>query len=569
MAPHVIEALAHDRLDALTESERAEIEALRAEDPEALDRWIAGARERSHAFTRALPRAVDELDVDAMVRTAIARAEYATERASARTLAIGATLGVLFTAVSGSLALATNEGGTLEPIRRAASLARVGLTLSLVTTRALHAIPGGAASVALVLLAAVSGAVWLARRFDGPLRAALPFVLIAAFIPTYAHAYDLEGVLPADAIVHVDADHTPRSVALTEAARSAGLGLVYTLADDPPVTLHIESAPLSEVLDALLPPDAGVHATAHLLTIQPARSVLAVPAAPPVPTVAAPDAPTRSVELHDVLTFGGDAHVARDQEVRDVITMGGDATIDGRSYGSVVTMGGDAVVSGVVVGDVVTMGGDIRVRDRGVVHGRIDSLGGEVQVDSPNGASTFSSTTPSMAIGARSVDLDRAMHEEEGDVVWAVLRYSLLFLAAILFLAIAPERFGRVQRAIVERPVRTLATGTLGMIVSGVVMVALCVSLIGIPIALVLAIAAPVVTAAALASVVPVIGAMLPTRHLEGRPVARLAAGACALFIVTRIPFIGGLALALALLAGLGALVLTRFGVREAGERGL
>ena len=106
-------------------------------------------------------------------------------------------------------------------------------------------------------------------------------------------------------------------------------------------------------------------------------------------------------------------------------------------------------------------------------------------------------------------------------------------------------------------------------IVGSVVMVALVVSLIGIPIALVLAIVAPVVTAAALASVVPVIGAMLPTRQLEGRPVARLAAGAFALFVLTRIPVIGGLALGLALLAGLGALVLTRFGVREAGERGL
>jgi hypothetical protein len=439
------------------------------------------------------------------------------------------------------------------------------MTLSMATTRALDAVPGGAASVALVLLAAVSLAVWLARRLDGPLRAALPLALLVAFVPTYAHAYELEGVLPADAVVHVDADHAPRSVALTEAARSAGLGLVYTLPDDPPVTLHVASAPLSEVLQALLPADASVHASAHLLTVQASPLAVVAPTTPPLG--ATPEAP-RSVELHDVLTFGGDAHVAADQEVRDVITMGGDATIDGRTYGSVVTMGGDAVVTGVVVGDVVTMGGDIRVRDRGIVHGRLDSLGGEVQVDSTAGDETTPSP-PAMAIGTHPVSLEHAGHEEEGDVVWAVLRYSLLFLAAILFLGLAPERFGRVQRAIVERPVRTLATGTLGMIVSAVIMLALCVSLIGIPIALVLAIAAPVVTAAALASVVPVVGAMLPTRHLEGRPVARLAAGAFALFVVTRIPVVGGLALALALLAGLGALVLTRFGVREVGDQGL
>lgn len=565
LRPHVLEALAHDRLDLLTEQEGAEVEALRERDPAALERAIASARETSHAFTRALPRAVsDDVDVDALVRTALARAEHASERASARTLAVGATLGVMLAAISGSLALAMSEGGTLEPLRRAASLVRAGLTLSLVTTRALDGIPGGAATIALVLLATVSGVVMLARRFDGPLRAALPLVLIAAFVPTYAHAYDLEGVLPADRSVHVDADRMPRSQVLTEAARGAGLGLVYTLPDDPPVTLHVRHVPLSEVLEAVLPPDAAVHATPRLLTVHPSRSSVMQP------LVAGPEVPGRSVELHDVITMGGDAHVAPGQEVRDVVTMGGDATIDGRTYGSVVTMGGDADVSGVVVGDVVTMGGDIHVREQGMVHGRLDSLGGEVRVDPPGVSVVPTSSLPPAALTASPL---REGHgggsDDEGGIVWAVLRYSLLFLAAILFLGLAPERFGRVQRAIVERPVRTLATGILGVIVTGVVMIALCVSLIGIPVALVLAIPMPVAATAALAAMLPVIGAMIPTRKLDGRPVARLAAGALVLFVLTRIPLVGGLALALALLAGLGALVLTRFGARDAGPQGL
>ena len=558
LPPHVIEALAHDRADLLSEAERAEVDALRESDGETLDRVIASARESSHAFTRALPRAVDEeADLDALVRVAIQRADHATERASARTLAIGATLGVLFAGVSGSIAMTMDEGGTLEPIRRAASLARAGVTLSLATGRALDGVPGGAASVALVLLAAMSALVWIVRRFDGPLRAALPLVLLAAFVPTYAHAYDLDGVIPTGALVDVDADQIPRSVALTQAARSAGLGLVYTLPDDPPVTLHADHAPLAEVLDAILPAGAAVHASEHLLTVH----LSAAPASPAAP----PAVPARSVELHDLLTFGGDARVGAEQEVRDVITMGGDAQIDGRTYGDVVTMGGDADVTGVVVGDVVTMGGDIHVRENGIVHGRLDSLGGQVQVDTPGSASV--GPMP-MAIGAPTPP-HRATTEEEGGVVWAVLRYSLLFLGAILFLGLAPERLGRVQRAIVDRPVRTLATGTLGMLIGGVIFLALCVSLIGIPLAIVIAMVTPVAFAAALSSVVPVVGAMLPTRKLEGRPVARLAAGALVLFVVTRIPVVGGVALGLALLAGLGALALTRLGVREASEQGL
>lgn len=564
IAPHVIEALAHDRPELLSDAERTEVERLRSDHPEALDRAIASARESSRAFTRALPRAVsDDVDVDALVRTALARAEHATERASARTLAIGATLGVLFAAVSGWLALGASDGGPLEPVRRAAALARAGVTLALVTTRALDAVPGGAPTVALVLLGVASGVVLLLRRYDGVLRAALPLVLLAAFVPTYAHAYDLEGVLPADRDVHVEADHEPRSQVLTEAARDAGLGLVYTLPDDPPVTLHVRHVPLSEVLEAILPPDAAVHATPRLLTIHPSRrSVMA-------PLAATPEVPGRSVELRDMLTFGRDARVAPDQEVRDVVTMGGDATIEGRTYGSVVTMGGDADISGVVVGDVLTAGGDIHVRDRGVVHGRLDSLGGRVQIDAPSVPSGSSVVSPLPAAAMTSLPLTPSQDDGDGGIVWAILRYSLLFLAAILFLGLAPERFGRVQRAIALRPVRTLATGILGSLVTVVVMGALCVSLIGIPVALVLAIPMPVAATAALAAMLPVIGAMIPTRKLEGRPVARLAAGALVLFVVTRIPVVGGFALFFALLTGLGALVLTRFGGREAGDEGL
>ena len=176
------------------------------------------------------------------------------------------------------------------------------------------------------------------------------------------------------------------------------------------------------------------------------------------------------------------------------------------------------------------------------------------------------------ALGAIGGPPPWAAHDEgdgDGGFGFAVLRYSLLFLASILFLGLAPERFARVQRAVVERPVRTLAAGILGVLASAIVMVALCVSLVGIPVAMVLAILSPLALAAALAVIVPVLGAMLPIRALEGRPVARLAAGALTLFVVTRIPVVGGIAIMLALLAGLGALAVTRFGGRDAGEHGM
>lgn len=581
LPPHVIEALAHGREDLLTEAERAAVERTRGEAPEALERLVEREREVSLAFGRTLSRTTDEIDVDALVTAAMARAERSTERASTRALALGGAFGVLLATTSGVLALALSDETGLAPLRRIGSFLRAGLTLSLATSRAVDSLPGGAAGVALVALAALAALVAIARRFDfGPTvgRGALPLLVIGLLCPAPAHAYDLEGALPSDATVSVDVDHAPRSAALTAAARAAGLGLAYTLPTDPEVTLHVRDAPLGEVLSALLPGDELVEASGHLLVvrsprmpplvvvqpmlaehnyeptlIEPNWAVLAPPIPPPPAMPMRPMVPDRRMDLSDVLTFGHDARIGREQEVRDVVTAGGDATVEGRVYGSVVTMGGDAEISGTVVGDVVTMGGDIHVTENGHVHGRLDAMGGDVSSDQSSGSSSLVLATRAEGNGG----------SDGGDFVWALLRYSLLFLLSILFLAVSPERFARLSRAIVDRPMRVLTTGGLGLLGGVMLFLVLIVSLVGIPVALLMVIGSPLAAMMGLAAVVAVIGTALPIKGLERRPVGRLAAGALALFVVTRIPIVGGIVIFLALLAGVGALIVTRMGERE------
>ncbi len=580
LPPHVVEALAHGREELLTDDEREAIARARAESPQALERIVAREQELSLELGRALSRVKEDIDVDALVTIAMARAERSTERASTRALALGGAFGVLVASTSGALAVALSDETGLAPLRRVGSLFRAGVTLSLATSRAIDSLPGGAAGLALVALCTLVGLFAVARRFDFALRGALPLLLAFALPPTAAHAYDLEGTLPANASVTVDVDHAPRSAALTAAARAAGLGLAYTLPLDPPVTLHVHDAPLGEVLAALLPGEELVEASGHLLVVRPPRmpplvvvqpmltehgfeptltepnwAVLAPPIAPPPAMPMRSAMPDRRVVLSDVLTFGQDARVSREQEVRDVVTAGGDANVEGRVYGSVLTMGGDAEISGTVVGDVVTMGGDIHVSENGHVHGRLDAMGGDVSSEERGGSSSLVlAARPESANGGSS---------EGGDFVWALLRYSLLFLLSIAFLAVSPERFTRLSRVIIDRPLRVLATGGLGLAGACMLCVVLIVSFVGIPVALLMLIGSPLAAMMGLAAVVAVVGTALPIKGLEHRPVGRLAAGALALFVVTRIPIVGAIVIFLALLAGVGALILTRLGERE------
>jgi hypothetical protein len=280
------------------------------------------------------------------------------------------------------------------------------------------------------------------------------------------------------------------------------------------------------------------------------------------------------MRLDDIVTFGGDATVPSGRDVRDVVTMGGDARVDGRAFGNVVTMGGDADIGGVVVGNVATMGGDIRIRRSGIVFGRLETMGGEV-VHEGGGSSTGIAVSMPGSFGGQGPDVDgwQRMEDAEGSGFFATitetaeagLRYALLFLGALLFAFLAPERFGRLHTAVRRAPLRSIAGGTVAFVAASLLSIVLVITIIGIPVAFVLGLALFVAASMGLATVGHLVGQALPVRALEGRPVWRLGAGILALFVVTRVPFFGWLAFLLALAIGTGAVVLTRFGKNEVG----
>lgn len=571
---HLVEALAHGRRDLICAPDRQ-----RAECDPALAASITEATEGSRELSVALRRAVPVGEVDDLVLAALARAETPTP--SRRSLRIGAALGIAALAGSATVSLALDGGATLEGSTR---VLRAGLTVGGALEHAVLALPGRENTASVILVAALFVIVLALRLIDrGRLfrigGALAPFVLAATLGAGTAHAYDLEGGCGGTP-VRVSIDRAPRSVALRQALASGGLGLAYVLPDDPLVSLHVGRAPLTQVLDALLGDGpVRVRCTGSLVAIEPAGTggwrggAAAVP--PPSPP-AAPSAwlampasaGSTASPLRDVMTFGGDAMVAAFDEVRDVVTMGGDARIDGRAYGNVVTMGGDADISGLVVGDVLTMGGDIRVAPEGTVRGRLNAMGGEVRDGRTSRGSTAPPNLAIPFVGSPAPAMPAALADCDtsgiADLLGSGARHALLFLFGLIFMALAPTRLRAITHALVDRPARSTVAGVLGLIAVPLLVIALSITIIGIPAAAVVAALGVVSIGAGLVASAMVIGAAIPSRRLSGRPVAQLAVGMLLLFLVAQLPWIGGLAWFIALLAGLGAIALTRAGGRPA-----
>lgn len=276
------------------------------------------------------------------------------------------------------------------------------------------------------------------------------------------------------------------------------------------------------------------------------------------PHVPAPPAIEAQTDANRV-TFGHDAFVAAGETVRDVITMGGDAEVVGHVLGSVVTMGGDVRVSGDVQGDVVTMGGDVEVEPGGSIGGEIVTMGGETSFEGGRSGGlqvSFDEHGPQVTA--------RADTDGGGFAGWlattlkSALSYGLLFVLGLLFLGLAPDRLGALQSVMIREPLRAGATGALGVLGGALAIVVFAITIIGIPAAVVLALALPVAVYLGLAAAATVVGAALPVARLSGRPVLQLGAGVLALFVASLIPYVGFAAVAVAAVLGLGAMILTR-----------
>jgi hypothetical protein len=392
----------------------------------------------------------------------------------------------------------------------------------------------------------------------------------------------LEGAWPeGDAPVSLDLDAVARRDALEQLADEAGWSLVLRDEVDGDVSLRIKQQPASKVLEALLADGTWVaKRDGAIVTISKATGSAVVggdvalptpptPPTPPVPVVAptppvppgelaVAEAPSKEAraKARDVEVVGGSRTIREGEVVRDLTVMGGSVDVAGHVTGDLTVMGGSAHLRSTarVDGDATTAGGHIKIDPGATVAGDVGAVGGVIEgADHASGSG-----------GIRLDVTDDDEHDEPGFFASAartvgsgVRSAALLFVLGAFFLALGAERSERLRTEIAARPMHSIALGAVGILGTSAALIVLAVTVIGIPFALIGALAAVVFGFAGVTSVLTVVGA-LAAGHRTSNDYARLAVGCALYFVIGLVPWVGWWAQLAVVLAGVGSVVATR-----------
>jgi len=384
-----------------------------------------------------------------------------------------------------------------------------------------------------------------------------------------------EGKWPeADPKVSLSVQGMPRAEAVKRLADKAGWSVVVDGASAQPVDVEVKNQPASKVLELLLsdaryvakrdgdliaisrapqgdasPPESDQDAE-PAPTVTVAAPPPPPPSAPPPPvSSAAPAAPAEKTGDDRVVT-GGSTRVEANETVHDLVVMGGSAEVLGTVTGDVTVMGGSAKVrkGAVVRGDVSVVGGSFDVDDGAKVEGEVNVVGGKAR----RGDQGDVSISLSRGGGKPATFLERL-----SDFGGSVTRTALLFVFGTVLMALATQRMEAMQGEVAARPMRTFALGIVGSLAALVAFIALCVTVVGIPIAIVALLLGVFGAYAGISATLTTVGAAL-VHHKSPNPYVHLAVG-CALFLVASyLPWIGGFVTAGVVLFGIGTLVATR-----------
>jgi hypothetical protein len=353
--------------------------------------------------------------------------------------------------------------------------------------------------------------------------------------------------------VSLDLNGESRSVAVQRIAEAAGWNVVVHAPPGEPLDIHVKDQPAVKVLELVLGDGTFVaKREGNLIDISPGEgSKAALPIPPPPPPLPVPTAAPRHAE--DRVVSGGSLRIEKGDVADDVTVMGGNLDVFGDVEGDLVVMGGSATVheGAHVHGDATTIGGSLNVEDGAIVDGDVEEVGGLV-----NGK-----------LHAEKRGHNKAEHAVLAKAPWyrdlwsdigsALARSALLFVFGTILLSLASSRMDLMKQELVARPMRVFAIGALSMVLLPLVIAVLCITVIGIPIAVVAALALTFGGYAGVCAVLATVGKALLAHRTDNQHV-HLAAG-CAIFLLLgAIPGLGALVTVVVALMGLGALMSTR-----------
>ncbi|HEX7666857.1 MAG TPA: polymer-forming cytoskeletal protein, partial [Polyangiaceae bacterium] len=264
----------------------------------------------------------------------------------------------------------------------------------------------------------------------------------------------------------------------------------------------------------------------------------------------------------DLTVIGGSVDVYGNV-TGDLTVLGGSAKVhkDGHVHGDATAVGGtlDVEEGSTVDGDVGVIGGVLNRAPGATIHGEV--VGGHGKKDIHVKLGDDDEHEPGEAPGF-------SMHRTMGKVGGALTRSAILFVFGAMLLALATDRMERLRLEIAARPMRSLALGVVGGLAAALSLVVLCITIIGIPIAVVASLVYVFAGYAGFCAALATFGQAI-FGHRTKNPYVQLAL-ACAVFLlVSSIPFVGGWFTAACALVGLGAVVATRGAGIWTGKRSI
>jgi len=266
------------------------------------------------------------------------------------------------------------------------------------------------------------------------------------------------------------------------------------------------------------------------------------------------------------LLFG--AGTAGASEDRNIIKIGSDVTIEsGMKVRNVVTIGGQITVDGAVDNNVVAVGGSVVLTKKAVVGGNVLSLGGVIV--SARDAQVSGSLTEINSSNLYET-LTAAMSAEwEGwSWIFAVISLAIflvILVVALLIAALLPKPVRVIGEAITENTFKVVLCGLLGLVLIVPLALLLTVSVVGIaliPLEVIIVVASVLLGFIAVGQLIG--GSILRLFKRPKRGIVRETFwGLIVLWLIGWLPYIGWMVKALAIVLGLGAVLITRFGTHQ------
>lgn len=257
-----------------------------------------------------------------------------------------------------------------------------------------------------------------------------------------------------------------------------------------------------------------------------------------------------AAEDKSIIKIGSDVVIEAGQRVRNVVAIGGQITISGAVDNHIVAVGGSVVLTktAFVGGNVVSLGGVIVAARDAQVGGSLTEI---------NSSNLYDFLTTAMSA------------EWEGwSWIFAIISLAIflvIMVLALLIVALLPKPVRVVADAISENTFKVVLCGLLGLVLIAPLALLLTISVVGIaliPLEVIIVVCSILLGFIALGQLIGRKVYQLLKRPNPGM-IRETFWGLIILWLIGWLPYIGWMVKAVAIVIGLGATLVTRFGTHR------